>query len=960
MLIAMQGLPYAQAKDEKAEGASNAANVLEFVRQIRDTLEKKEADRARMILMASKWDAWIVIESLARELAWDAAKFAADVYKDKVPDGAELASYVAWRRLHPMGSTLDGVSKVVSLQNKAMDPNVAPTERKRYERLLVAAEAAGAIRWFNRENTLLMRAQAIAQKSKPQLPYLPIVERRLTLAEAVGMDASKIWRYLDFLCREYSSRRQFEKANAYAARSLKLAADDDQRSKSLRRLVTLASKRGESTQVIRYVRALRALAARHKNAVGVAAADIKWAAADATLGRPNAAMARLEPALEILEAHGTKEHLRGGHLQAAMIAITSNDFERTLRHVARADAASKGLPYKDYRLRQFEAHSLWALGEQDEARRVLDELLERIPVHEREERAKTIAIQIMYANRATDVVENEARLAELRTLRANSTSSSAVAQLAFCDMKVAFQKGLHAEAIRAGKRARLHAERSVNPLDQIQIDYLLARAYVALGEYAHARRQIKVTLRLLTEYSESMPEQMGVTFREPLRSIPQLAADLASKQEDYEALFQIAERAFAVTLRGRVGEEATTQQALSKDDRDRLDELRAKESRAAKQLRISAIADAGKPIESRAGAPTPQVAWANVQDELERHRTAIRAKNVIAGQILYPVIDTFASAQKRLTAAEALLVLIRGTSVVHGLVITSQSVRYIDLGSADEFESAIRDLTLSDPLSDEKAEVERLHGLVANPVKLPPSVRHIAVMAQEGFSRVPYAAIWPTREVRMIPSATVDRLLNERADDGKGILALADPRAKDVPRLPGANREARTIGTTVLVEDKATEPSFNQALRSEPSWRSIHIACHAAMNNEHPLRSALILAPTKDSDGLYTVSELLGARINTDLAVLAACSAGQRSWMDFEGAMTFTHAFFVAGAKRVLVSLWDVNDAASSALLTKFYEFWTPKTSPATALTKAQAWMRTKKKWAHPAFWASWQLWGAR
>jgi CHAT domain-containing protein len=66
-----------------------------------------------------------------------------------------------------------------------------------------------------------------------------------------------------------------------------------------------------------------------------------------------------------------------------------------------------------------------------------------------------------------------------------------------------------------------------------------------------------------------------------------------------------------------------------------------------------------------------------------------------------------------------------------------------------------------------------------------------------------------------------------------------------------------------------------------------------------------------------------------------------------------------AGAPRVLVSLWKVDDAATRALMERFYELWKDgKVPAAAALRQAQAYVAKQEKWKHPYFWAAWQLWG--
>jgi CHAT domain-containing protein len=60
----------------------------------------------------------------------------------------------------------------------------------------------------------------------------------------------------------------------------------------------------------------------------------------------------------------------------------------------------------------------------------------------------------------------------------------------------------------------------------------------------------------------------------------------------------------------------------------------------------------------------------------------------------------------------------------------------------------------------------------------------------------------------------------------------------------------------------------------------------------------------------------------------------------------------------VIASLWNVDDASTCALMTKFYERWKAGAAPATALREAQLFIAAQPKWRHPYYWAAWQLWG--
>ena len=54
--------------------------------------------------------------------------------------------------------------------------------------------------------------------------------------------------------------------------------------------------------------------------------------------------------------------------------------------------------------------------------------------------------------------------------------------------------------------------------------------------------------------------------------------------------------------------------------------------------------------------------------------------------------------------------------------------------------------------------------------------------------------------------------------------------------------------------------------------------------------------------------------------VLSACQTGLGKDIKGEGLVGLTRGFMYAGAARIVVSLWSVNDKATADLMTKFYE----------------------------------------
>lgn len=74
--------------------------------------------------------------------------------------------------------------------------------------------------------------------------------------------------------------------------------------------------------------------------------------------------------------------------------------------------------------------------------------------------------------------------------------------------------------------------------------------------------------------------------------------------------------------------------------------------------------------------------------------------------------------------------------------------------------------------------------------------------------------------------------------------------------------------------------------------------------------------------------------------------------------MGLTQAFFVAGAQRVLGSLWPADDEATSILMEHFYRALRASHSPSSALRVAQTEMAKDPRWSSPYYWAGFSLAG--
>jgi CHAT domain-containing protein/tetratricopeptide (TPR) repeat protein len=157
--------------------------------------------------------------------------------------------------------------------------------------------------------------------------------------------------------------------------------------------------------------------------------------------------------------------------------------------------------------------------------------------------------------------------------------------------------------------------------------------------------------------------------------------------------------------------------------------------------------------------------------------------------------------------------------------------------------------------------------------------------------------------------------------------------------LPYARLEAAAVakslpGSRAYVGVAATESAF----RREMSRAGIlHVATHGFADDRHPEFSSLLLARgAGEDDGLLQAYELLDARCAADLVTLSACESGTGRESAGEGVLGLSRAFAVAGARQLIVSLWRVDDVATSELMTRFYEALRRGSTPAAALRSAR------------------------
>jgi len=190
----------------------------------------------------------------------------------------------------------------------------------------------------------------------------------------------------------------------------------------------------------------------------------------------------------------------------------------------------------------------------------------------------------------------------------------------------------------------------------------------------------------------------------------------------------------------------------------------------------------------------------------------------------------------------------------------------------------------------------------------------------------------------------------------------------DFAPLPNTRREVKAIASffpermrVVRVGSAATESSLKaEDLRR---YRALHFATHALLDERAPARSGIILAQPdeKGEDGVLRLDEIGQMKFDADIVVLSACQTGLGALMRGEGVIGLARAFQSAGARRVVMSLWKVDDASTADLMESFYTALQRGVEPARALRDAKLGMLNSapRTYHHPYYWAPFVLSGA-
>ena len=247
------------------------------------------------------------------------------------------------------------------------------------------------------------------------------------------------------------------------------------------------------------------------------------------------------------------------------------------------------------------------------------------------------------------------------------------------------------------------------------------------------------------------------------------------------------------------------------------------------------------------------------------------------------------------------------------------------------------------------------------------------------------------RKVKVKPAGSTSGT-NNATMFGNPTFYLVASANQAIPELPGTEKEVDELQkllkqkgwvTDEYMENNASE----EKVKALDNPRIFHIATHGfytkaedatsqkelteneAMMAENPLmKSGLllrgagdVLAKTKYNynmeSGVLTAYEAMSLNLDkTDLVVLSACETGLGEISNGEGVYGLQRAFFVAGAKVLIMSMFKVDDDATQKLILNFYKKWLTSGNMRQSFVEAKKELRVE--YPEPIYWGAFMMIG--
>jgi len=392
------------------------------------------------------------------------------------------------------------------------------------------------------------------------------------------------------------------------------------------------------------------------------------------------------------------------------------------------------------------------------------------------------------------------------------------------------------------------------------------------------------------------------------------------------------------------------------------------------------------------------------EDKLENLKREIRISSPAYADLRYPKIISLKEAQKKLLDDKtAFFEYCLGKENSYAFVVTKEELKIFPLPPTKKIQTIVKDYLMA--ISDKENQDFNLGYELFSSLVFPgldEKIERLFFVPDDILNYLPFETLicrknekhWLINDYRIayVPSISSLRELmyNKKRNNRtprKDILAFGDPclnnhdtkdkrddlfqdyfslKISNLYQLQYSGLEIEGIASlfketkrNIFKREKSTEEQLKALNLAD--YKILHFATHSLIDDKKPARSSIILSLNNNNfggnknpeDGQLQMREIFNLKLNSDLVTLSACQTGLGQFIRGEGIESLNRAFFFAGASSVIMSLWPVNDLASSQLMKRFYTHLCSSESIMDALQKTKLEMiASGTQLSHPYYWS--------
>jgi CHAT domain-containing protein/tetratricopeptide (TPR) repeat protein len=260
-------------------------------------------------------------------------------------------------------------------------------------------------------------------------------------------------------------------------------------------------------------------------------------------------------------------------------------------------------------------------------------------------------------------------------------------------------------------------------------------------------------------------------------------------------------------------------------------------------------------------------------------------------------------------------------------------------------------------LETTRRHLHELHKYLVAPFIKEIETPHLAIVPHGSLHFLPFHAFFDGEkyliddyEISYAPSASVLKYCLEKPVINDAVPLLVGVADETVPLVHQELTRLKLLfpNARVLEDESATREAF---VEHSKAAEFLHIATHAVFRHDNPMFSSFKLA-----DGWFTAFDLFSMICQTNLVTLSGCQSGMSEVTGADDLLGLMRGFLYAGARSLLLSLWNVNDESTASLMAEFYQELQKGTAKSTAFRSAM--LRIREQYPNPFYWAPFLLAG--